>query len=158
MASSARTRLVSPFVAMVAMVAFATGSATTGCSERAASTADNSDASQPTCVDGDPQRERYGTSCGCCHRDQFSASGSIASEALSRVDHVEISDDHGALLFLSPNPYGNFFGHRPKLVLPARARLFYRDGTVSEMKAPITDTSCNACHAEAGSAPPIGSP
>lgn len=108
------------------------------------------------CVDGDHDQERYGTNCGCCHKDQFAAVGSVALGSLSAIEQVEVVDDTGQRLVMAPNPYGNFFRHRPKPVLPVRARVVFRDGTVSEMKSPVFDISCNGCHQPDGGAPRIG--
>jgi cytochrome c5 len=108
------------------------------------------------CPEGDPTRERFGTDCGCCHGTQFAASGSIAERALPLVSHVEVVDRVGQVFFLPPNPYGNFFRHRPRPELPMRAKVVYRDGTERAMQTEVSEASCNHCHAQGGAVPMIG--
>lgn len=110
----------------------------------------------PACADGERERERYGTDCGCCHAAEFAISGSVELSAMNAIDRVEVVDSSGQRLVTSVDPFGNFFRHRPKPVLPLTARLIYRDGRVSAMKAPATNASCNGCHRDGGDAPPIG--
>lgn len=109
------------------------------------------------CEEGDPGRERYGTDCGCCHGSQFAASGSVAAEAAANIRHVEVVDRLGQVFFMPPNPYGNFFAHRPRPEMPMRAKVVFRDGREHEMKDAIAEASCNHCHRASGPAKPIGS-
>jgi len=109
------------------------------------------------CPPGDPAQERYGTDCACCHGTQFSASGSIAEEALALVSHVEMVDRVGQVFILPPNRYGNFFGHRPTPQPPLRAKVVYRDGHESAMQGEMSESSCNHCHVVDGATPLIGS-
>lgn len=110
------------------------------------------------CEEGDPTRERYGTDCACCHGTQFAASGSVAADARSAISHVEVVDRVGQVFFLPPNPYGNFFRHRPTPELPLRGKVVYRDGSESAMQGEIHEASCNHCHKPegTGAAPMIG--
>lgn len=123
-----------------------------GCSSAAPSTPIVADggASAPTttCADGDPDRERYGTDCLCCHTGQFSVAGSV-SPAVARV---VVTDATGNRFDIAVNPYGNFFRHTP-LVAPLRASLVFTDGGTREMRGDAPSGACNGCHGAPAGAP-----
>lgn len=108
------------------------------------------------CVEGNQAEERNGTDCGCCHRDQFSVSGSIQREG-KPVSRVVVEDDAGVRLEMVPNAYGNFFRHS-KLVFPLRAWVIGPDGGTREMQRHVSNGSCNSCHRHGGEAARISGP
>src|SRR5262245_37393647 len=106
------------------------------------------DTSQPTpnaaCIDGDESRERHGTDCLCCHAEDFSVAGSIASSP-SAIARVEVTDSAGFELVMPVDPYGNFFQHEA-VVPPLRARTVDVRGEVRTMTGEAPHGSCNRCH------------
>ena len=97
------------------------------------------------CRDGDPERERWGTSCLCCHADSFGVAGSVAHDA--GVAQVFVRAEDGKTVEMFVNPYDNFLQHR-SLTGPLTATVRFEDGTESTMRAPAPHGSCNACHGE----------
>ncbi len=108
------------------------------------------------CDPGDPQRERHGTSCLCCHTGDFTVAGSIDLTGPA-VARVEVTDGFGNRAVMSPNPYGNFFRHNP-LVPPLRVKVVGPDGSERSMRMPAPHTNCNECHRPGGAAPRIAGP
>lgn len=101
--------------------------------------------------EGDPEAERWGTSCLCCHSKSFGVAGSVAHDA--GVSEVLVRDRDGKTAEMFVNPYDNFFQHR-NLVAPLTAVIRFEDGTERAMRGPAPHGSCNACHGE--SVPRIG--
>jgi cytochrome c5 len=97
------------------------------------------------CRDGDPDRERWGTSCLCCHAESFGVAGSVAHDA--GVLEIFVRDRDGKTAEMFVNPYDNFFQHR-NLVAPLTAVVRYEDGTERTMRSAAPHGSCNACHGE----------
>ena len=100
------------------------------------------------CEPGDPSRERYGTSCLCCHTGDFTVAGSVDLLGPG-VLRVEVSDGYGNRSVMSPDPYGNFLRHNP-LVPPLDVRVVGLDGRERRMLAPAPHTNCNECHRPGG--------
>lgn len=92
---------------------------------------------------GDPNAERYGTSCICCHSGEFGVAGSLAHDA--GVATILVEDHDGKTAEMSPDPYDNFFRHRP-LSPPLSATVIFENGERRTMKGPAPHGSCNACH------------
>jgi hypothetical protein len=100
------------------------------------------------CGDGDPNHERWGTSCLCCHRHDFGVAGSIAKG--SGVVDILVEDRDGRTAEMSPDIFDNFFRHR-KLTPPLVATITFVDGEQRVMRdAP--HGSCNGCHGVSASA------
>lgn len=97
----------------------------------------------PANIAGDVTRERYGASCICCHQTEFGVAGSVAHDA--GVATVLVEDSEGKTAEMSPNPYDNFFRHRP-LTPPLTATLIFEDGERRTMKSQAPHGSCNGCH------------
>ena len=97
------------------------------------------------CRDGDPDRERWGSSCLCCHAESFGVAGSVAHDA--GVSQVFVRDRDGKTAEMFVNPYDNFFQHR-NLVAPLTVTVRFEDGTERVMRDPAPHGSCNACHGE----------
>jgi cytochrome c5 len=112
------------------------------------------DKRNPNCRDGARDRERTGTDCACCHKAQFAASGSLKPAFAEKVVEVVVSDSQGNVLSMAPNPYYNFFRHRPKLIPPLSARVVLRDGAIVTMKGGFENPSCNSCHKDGIAGPP----
>src|SRR5947207_1074555 len=53
------------------------------------------------CRDGDPDRERWGTSCLCCHTTEFGVAGSLAGDA--GISTITITDSEGRTSEMSPD-------------------------------------------------------
>lgn len=100
------------------------------------------------CSDGDPDRERWGTSCLCCHTGEFGVAGSLARDA--GVAMVVVADRNGRTAEMPPNVFDNFFQHR-NLEPPLTAVVTFADGEQRAMKSPAPHGSCNACHGVATS-------
>jgi hypothetical protein len=94
------------------------------------------------CRDGDPNRERWGTSCLCCHTHDFGVAGSVAKG--SGVVDVFVEDRDGRTAQMSPDIFDNFFRHR-KLTPPLVATVTFADGEQRVMPA-APHGSCNGCH------------
>jgi hypothetical protein len=103
------------------------------------------------CRDGDPNRERWGTSCLCCHTHDFGVAGSIAEG--SGVVDILVEDRDGRTAQMSPDIFDNFFRHR-KLSPPLVATVTFADGDQRVMPA-APHGSCNGCHGV--SVPLVGS-
>ncbi len=103
------------------------------------------------CRDGDPNRERWGTSCLCCHTHDFGVAGSVAPR--SGVVDILIEDRNGRTAEMSPNIFDNFFRHR-KLTPPLVATITFADGEQRVMRD-SPHGSCNGCHGV--SVPLVGS-
>jgi hypothetical protein len=112
------------------------------------------DKRNPNCRDGARDHERTGTDCACCHKAQFAASGSLKEAFAEKVAEVVVRDSQGNELSMAPNPYNNFFRHRPKLVPPLSARVVLRDGSIVAMKGGFENPSCNSCHKDGIAGPP----
>lgn len=108
------------------------------------------------CADGDPDQERRGTDCLCCHQGEFGVAGSV-DPAGPPVARVVVTDGFGRSADMVPNPYGNFFRHI-QLEPPLVATLFAPDGRSVTMRAPIREASCNRCHRAGGEAAPLRGP
>lgn len=124
-----------------------------GCT--AASSTSNVAATPPDygrCRDGEEDRERWSANCLCCHDGEFGVAGSIAHDA--GVVKVKIRDRDGKIAEMFPNPYDNFFQHRP-LTPPLSATVVLEDGSERTMRDPAPHGSCNGCHGE--SIPLVGS-
>jgi hypothetical protein len=101
-----------------------------------------SSAGAAVCRDGDPDRERWGTSCLCCHTHDFGVAGSIAPS--SQVVDIFVEDRDGRTAEMSPDIFDNFFRHR-KLTPPLVATVTFADGDRRVMRE-VPHGSCNACH------------
>jgi hypothetical protein len=108
------------------------------------------------CDPGDPDRERHGTSCLCCHTGDFTVAGSVDLGG-APVARVEVTDGFGNRSVMAPNPYGNFLRHNP-LVPPLAAQVVGPDGGVRRMQMPAPHANCNECHRTGGAAAPIAGP
>jgi hypothetical protein len=106
------------------------------------------------CRDGDPNDQRHGATCLCCHSDEFGVGGSI-DRAGAPVARVVVVDARGEVADVAPNPFSNFFRHFP-LVAPLRAKVIAPDGRVLEMQADAPTADCNRCHG--ATVPPIHGP
>src|SRR5438067_1966187 len=62
------------------------------------------------CRDGDPNDQRHGATCLCCHSDEFGVGGSI-DRAGPPVARVVVVDARGEIADVAPNPFSNFFRH-----------------------------------------------
>src|SRR5262245_28381572 len=141
-------RLVSVDTA-VALVALAVGC---GDDRRATPAAA---AAQTPCTDADPEQERWGADCVCCHRGQFGAAGSVDRAAPPAA--IVITDEQGEYVRLVPNAQGNFFTHVP-LTPPLRVRVVGADGRSREMASAAPYGGCNECHAANRSVPLLRAP
>ncbi len=103
------------------------------------------------CRDGDHDRERWGTSCLCCHTGEFGVAGSLAPDA--GVVDIFVEDRDGRTAEMSPDIFDNFFRHR-KLTPPLSTTITFADGDQRTMQA-VPHGSCNACHGV--SVPLVGS-
>ena len=103
------------------------------------------------CRDGNPARERWGTSCLCCHTGEFGVAGSLAPD--SGVVDIFVEDRDGRTAEMSPDIFDNFFRHR-KLTPPLSTTITFADGDQRRMQA-VPHGSCNACHGV--SVPLVGS-
>ena len=103
------------------------------------------------CRDGDHARERWGTSCLCCHTGEFGVAGSLAPD--SGVVDIFVEDRDGRTAEMSPDIFDNFFRHR-KLTPPLSTTITFADGDQRRMQA-VPHGSCNACHGV--SVPLVGS-
>lgn len=97
------------------------------------------------CTEGDPSKERHGSSCLCCHKSDFGVAGSVAADA--GIAEIIVWDKNGDTAQMAPNPHDNFFRRR-KLEPPISAVIFFDDGTQKTMSAPAPHGSCNACHGQ----------
>lgn len=88
-------------------------------------------------------KERYGTSCLCCHANEFGVAGSLPRDA--GVSSVVVVDRDGRSTDMASDVFDNFFQHR-QLTPPLRATVRFADGAVSSMKGDAPHGSCNACH------------
>ncbi|MEK6607557.1 MAG: hypothetical protein AABZ30_07855 [Myxococcota bacterium] len=95
------------------------------------------------CTEGDPDRERWGTDCSCCH-DEFGVAGSVEDDP--SVARIVVVDAKGRRAEMMPNPYGNFFRHL-RLDPPLQAQVYGPDGRMLRMKTAAPHGSCNGCHA-----------
>jgi hypothetical protein len=100
------------------------------------------------CTDGDPNQQRYGATCLCCHTDEFGVAGSIDREG-APVTRITVVDAEGHLADMAPNPFGNFFRHLP-LTPPLRATAYGPTGAAIAMQSAATSADCNDCHREGG--------
>jgi hypothetical protein len=116
---------------------------------------ETSDVPQASCTTGDPDVERHGTSCLCCHDGDFGVAGSVARDA--GVARILVTDRDGRVADMAPNPYGNFFRRR-QLSPPLTARIVLDDGRVRAMTTAAPHGSCNACHGVGLARPPLGAP
>jgi hypothetical protein len=107
------------------------------------------------CSEGDPEVQRRGARCLCCHADDFSVAGSV--DLTRPPARVVVVDAHGEERTMAPNVFGNFFAHFA-LAPPYRAMAYGADGSVLAMSAPAPHADCNACHVVAGPALPIHGP
>ena len=98
------------------------------------------------CEQGNPEEERHGTDCMCCHTGDFTVAGSVDLTG-NRVARVVVEDSVGGRAEMEPDAYGNFFRHAP-LVPPLRAWAYGLDGSVRAMPMPAPHAACNACHHE----------
>ncbi len=105
-----------------------------------------------SCFDGDPNRERWGSNCLCCHETEFGVAGSVVSD--SAVKTILVTDPRGRSAEMSPNFFDNFFRHQ-KLEPPLTATITFSDGERRRMKSTAPHGSCNACHGQ--SVPMLGS-
>jgi hypothetical protein len=96
------------------------------------------------CRDGDPNDQRHGATCLCCHSDEFGVGGSIDRTG-PPVARVVVVDAHGEVVDVVPNQFSNFFRHYP-LVAPFRAKVIAPDGRTLEMTADAPTADCNRCH------------
>jgi hypothetical protein len=94
------------------------------------------------CAAGDPEEQRRGTDCQCCHLDQFSMAGSVSPDA--EVAEIRVSDGVNHAI-AQPNHLGNFFRHN-QLNPPLTASLVFADGRETFMETPAPHGSCNRCH------------
>lgn len=62
---------------------------------------------------------------------------------------IEITDAKGAVLTLTPNSVGNFYGGDAAIALPYTAKVV-GGGKTRAMSAAQTSGDCNSCHNEAG--------
>jgi hypothetical protein len=108
------------------------------------------------CEPGDPQRERFGTNCLCCHSGEFGVAGSVDPMG-APVARVVVTDALGNRAEMAPDPYGNFFRHLP-LTAPLVAVAFGPDGRARAMPMPAPHAACNECHRPGGAAPRISGP
>src|SRR5262249_9949075 len=106
--------------------------------------------------DGDPNVQRHGARCLCCHGDEFAVAGSVSSAGPS-VARVVVTDATGDERTMAPNLFGNFFAHYP-LTPPLHAVAYGPDGRSIEMRSLAPPPDCNACHAVGGPVAPIFGP
>lgn len=104
------------------------------------------------CLDGDPNRERWGSNCVCCHETEFGVAGSLLPD--SAVETIFVADQRGRSAEMSPNFFDNFFRHQ-KLTPPLTATITFSDGEQRRMQSAALHGSCNACHGQ--SEPMLGS-
>ena len=139
----------SSVLVLAALSGCASGVRADGAAARSDGGATGADAS--ACIDGDPDRESFGTDCLCCHTGQFSVAGSVAPN----VARVLVTDSVGERFDIAVNPYGNFFRHAP-LVPPLKASIVLADGGTRAMEGAAPSGACNACHGETATAARIG--
>ncbi len=108
------------------------------------------------CFTADPAQQRHGSTCLCCHSDEFSVGGSIDPNG-PPVARIVVTDVTGDTRTMAPNPYGNVFAHFT-LTPPLRAVAYGPDGGALAMKTAAPDGNCNTCHRAGGAAPPIHGP
>jgi cytochrome c5 len=108
------------------------------------------------CRDGDANEQRYGSTCLCCHSDEFGVGGSIDRSG-PPVARIVVVDAVGDVADVAPNAFGNFFRHFP-MTPPVRAAAIGPDGRRIEMQSAAPSADCNRCHSASGSAPPIHGP
>jgi hypothetical protein len=95
------------------------------------------------CRDGDPDRERWGTNCLCCHANEFGVAGSLVPDA--GVTAILVADPTGRTDEMSPDFFDNFFRHQ-RLTPPLTAIITFADGEQRKMLGLSPHGSCNACH------------
>lgn len=108
------------------------------------------------CRDGDANEQRYGSTCLCCHSDEFGVGGSIDRSG-PPISRIVVVDAVGDVADVAPNAFGNFFRHFP-MTPPVRAAAIGPDGRRIEMQSAAPSADCNRCHSATGSAPPIHGP
>lgn len=99
------------------------------------------------CVDGDPQEERWGADCLCCH-EELGVAGSV-DRAGPEVARVVVLGADGRRAVMAPNAYGNFFRH-VKLDPPLEIWVEGPGGTRRVMEGLAPHGSCNRCHGAQG--------
>jgi hypothetical protein len=112
--------------------------------------------SDAACEQGDPDQERYGTDCLCCHRWEFGVAGSVALEGRP-VERIEATDEDGFTVSMAPNPFSNFFRHYP-VRGSLDVRVYGPDGGVARMPTRAPDGACNRCHRRGGPAERVHGP
>ncbi|MEW5850770.1 MAG: hypothetical protein AB2A00_18425 [Myxococcota bacterium] len=102
------------------------------------------------CEEGNPDEERRGTDCLCCH-EEFGIAGTFSRESVP-PRWVKVRDATGAVFTMGLNTHGNFF-HFTKVTPPIEAWTEDADGGVlNRMQARVAESSCNRCHREGGEA------
>ncbi|MGO8997549.1 MAG: hypothetical protein ACLQVI_29890 [Polyangiaceae bacterium] len=105
---------------------------------------------------GDPSDQRRGSTCLCCHSDEFGVAGSV-DPAAPPVAHVIVVDVTGDVADVSPNSFANFFRHFP-MTPPLQASVVGPDGGTLPMQEEAPSADCNGCHFSGGPAAPIYGP
>jgi hypothetical protein len=108
------------------------------------------------CTDGDPNDQRYGATCLCCHTDEFGVAGSIDRQG-APTSRIVVVDSTGVVADMQPNGFGNFFRHVP-MAPPLQATAYGPTGVAIAMQEPATSADCNACHRAGGSAALVHGP
>ncbi len=107
------------------------------------------------CAAGDPNQQRYGTPCLCCHWDEFSVAGSV--DRAAQIERIVVTDARGEVRNMTPNSFGNFFRHFT-LTPPLRAVVYDKSGRASTMRDGAPHGDCNACHGTGGTTRQIHGP
>ena len=110
----------------------------------------------PRCVDGDIDLQRHGSTCLCCHTDDFGVAGSVDPGG-SPIARVIVTDADGDVASMAPDRFFNFFRHFT-MKPPFRAVVYGADGRALAMRSASPSADCNVCHYAGGPSPLIHGP
>jgi hypothetical protein len=108
------------------------------------------------CTTADPAAQRHGSTCLCCHADEFSIGGSVDPSA-APVEWIVVTDARGDTRKMAPNTFSNFFAHFA-MTPPFSAIAYGPDGGAIAMRAEAPNANCNSCHRQGGVTSPIHGP